>query len=220
MDTCLCVFAKAPVCGLVKTRLLPVLTEQQACDTHIHLIQHCLSQIQAPDWQSQLWATDTTHPYIVERAQHSVMTLHKQQGEDLGERMAFAARTSLDDYKYVVIIGTDCPNINADLISKAVTKLKSGSDVVLGPAVDGGYVLVGLSLMVESIFRDIEWGTDRVLEMTRNRLYEAGLNYHELDVQRDIDRPEDLDYLQQAHATLFHSIGVSLSLPQSDQEPG
>jgi len=220
MDTCLCVFTKSPVCGQVKTRLLPVLTEKQAYDTHIHLMQHCLSQTQGHDWQRQLWATDTSHPYIKEIAYRSEMTLYEQQGENLGERMAFAARESLGGFKYVVIIGTDCPSLDADLINEAVTKLKSGLDVVLGPAVDGGYVLVGLSLMVEKIFTNIEWGTNRVLETTRSRLEEAGMNYYELEVQRDIDRPSDLDYLQQAYATLFHSIGVSLSLPQSDHEPG
>ena len=219
-DTCLCVFAKAPVSGKVKTRLFPVLSEQQACRTHKTLLQHCLSQVQHADWHSQLWTTDTSHPDIKNNAQQHVMSLHEQRGTDLGERMAFAVQQSLKDFKYVIIIGTDCPSINAELVKEVDEKLKSGFEVVLGPALDGGYVLIGMSVEENSLFKDIQWGTDEVLNTTRTRLRDADIDWHEISPQRDIDRPADLGYLRQAYPDLFHSIGVSLSLPQSDQEPG
>ena len=219
-DTCLCVFAKAPISGKVKTRLLPILSEQQACRAHKKLLQHCISQTQSADWQCQLWTTDTFHPYIKETAQQYAMSLHAQQGANLGEKMAFAVQQSLDNFKHVIIVGTDCPSIDSMLINEAVKKLKAGFDVVLGPATDGGYVLIGLSIVENSIFDDIEWGSSEVLDTTRIRLRDAGLAWHELSAQRDIDRPDDLQYLQQAYPSLFYSIGVSSLLPQSDQEPG
>jgi len=201
-DTCVCVFAKAPVSGQVKTRLLPVLSEQQACFMHERLIQHCLSQVQSAEWQSQLWSTDISHSYIQARSEEHLIPLHMQQGADLGMRMASALQHSLENFKYVIIIGTDCPSIDIDFIQEAVTKLKAGLDVVLGPAEDGGYALIGFSMLAESVFTDIQWGTDQVLELTRIRLREAKLSWYELATQRDIDRPEDLQYLQQAYPLL------------------
>ena len=223
-DTCVCVFAKAPVSGQVKTRLLPALSAQQACFVHEHLIRHCLSQTQSSDWQSQLWSTDIFHPYIQACAEEYSISPHTQQGVDLGERMAFSVNESLEKANYVIIIGTDCPSMDVGFIQEAIRKLKAGFDVVLGPAEDGGYVLIGFSVAADSVFNNIEWGTNQVLELTRMRLREAKLSWHELATQRDIDRPEDLPYLQRAYPmsfqSLFDSIGVPLSLPQSDQEPG
>ena len=219
-DTCVCVFAKAPISGQVKTRLLPALSKQQACRAHESLLQHCISQIQHPDWQSQLWSTDISHPYIQTCAQQHAMILHEQQGMNLGEKMAFAVQQSLENFQYVIIIGTDCPSLDASLIAEAVQYLRNGTRVVLGPATDGGYVLIGFSVEANSIFTNIDWGSDQVLNATRTRLREADLTWHELTEHRDIDRPDDLPYLQQTYPTLFHSIGVSLSLPQSDHEPG
>lgn len=219
-DTCVCVFAKAPISGQVKTRLVPALSEQQACHVYKNLLTHCLEQIQSVDWQSQLWSTDISHPYIRRCADQNSMPLYFQTGDDLGEKMFLAARQSLTNFRYVIIIGTDCPSIDVSVINEVVKKLKSGCDVVLGPAADGGYVLIGLSIAAESLFNDIEWGTNRVLDLTRTRLRDEGLNWHELSMQRDIDRPADLQYLQQDFPALLHSIGVSLSFPQSDQEPG
>ena len=219
-DTCVCVFAKAPVNGQVKTRLLPVLKEQQACLVHENLVSHCLSQVQSIDWQTQLWSTDIAHPYIKACAEEHSISLHAQRGVELGERMDFAVTQSLDSFKYVIIIGTDCPSIDAAMINETIGKLKAGFDVVLGPAEDGGYVLIGLSLVAESLFNNMKWGTDQVLDSTRSRLRKEGLNWFELSTQRDIDRPEDLHYLQETYPALLHSIGRSLLFPQSDQEPG
>lgn len=220
MDTCLCIFAKAPVCGQVKTRLLPVLNEEQACQLHQDLLQHCISQTQHTEWQSQLWSSDVSHSVIQAYAKQYQMSLHQQQGTDLGARMDSAMRKSLQKFNYVVIIGSDCPSIDAALIAQALKKLKAGFDVVLGPAADGGYVLIGFSSVAENVFTDIEWGSDQVLKTTRSHLQAAGISWSELAVQRDIDRPDDLTYLQQFYPDLFHSIGVLLSFPQSDHEPG
>jgi len=219
-QACLCIFAKAPVRGEVKTRLLPVLNEQQACRAHESLMEHCLQQTVSASWQSQLWSTDSTNTYVRQCAEEFLVPVHSQQGEDLGARMANAVQQSLQDFSYVIIIGTDCPDLDTTYINKALYRLKAGDEVVIGPAADGGYVLIALSIEADNIFKDIEWGSTQVLNVTRQHLRESGLKWSELEIQRDIDRPEDLGYMKQEFPELYHSIGVSLSFPQSDHEPG
>ena len=201
-SACVCVFSKAPEQGKVKTRLLPVLTPQQACQVHENLLQHCVFTTQDSRWQSQLWTTDIKNEFIKRLSKKYSMTLHPQLGSELGKRMFNAVKFSLETFSYVVVIGTDCPSLDAKYIAEAIAQLKLGADVVLGPAEDGGYVLIAMSQQLEYLFRDMQWGSDRVLEETRNRLQDKGLHWHELETRRDIDRPNDLDYLKQHYPAL------------------
>lgn len=191
-QTCLCVFAKAPIQGKVKTRLFPALTEQQACEVHKKLLQHCVVKTRHADWQSQLWTTDTEHPYMLDIARQHLIPLYLQQGDELGERMKFSVSKILETSSYVIIIGADCPELDSNYISEAIKHLRAGVEVVLGPAEDGGYVLIGLSRNVDKLFENMQWGTHTVLAITRQRLQQANISWHELATLRDIDRPEDL----------------------------
>jgi len=219
--TCVCVFTKAPVPNQVKTRLLPVLSPQQACSLHVSLAQHCLQSIQAPGWQTQIWSTDTSNPFF---HQYALLSLHQQRGSNLGERMANAVRDNVDSYDFVLIIGTDCPQIETHLIHAATERLREDKDIVLVPAEDGGYVLIGFATRRSSkaldVFSDIDWGSDQVMHQTRARIVSNGLRSAELDDCRDIDRPEDLQWLATAYPEIYASTGVSDALPQSDHEPG
>ncbi len=200
---CVCVFTKPPVEGKVKTRLAPFLSLQQACRVHENLLKHCLSRVQHIHWQTQLWSTDIQHSTIKKLAQQYSMPLRQQQGSDLGERMLLAVKESLKEFTIVIIIGSDCPDLDVSIISDAIETLQSGSEVVLAPAMDGGYVLIGLSIDIESVFVDIPWGTDKVLSVTRERLQQAGIRWQETAMQRDIDRPDDLDFLKQYYPSLL-----------------
>jgi hypothetical protein len=91
-----------------------------------------------------------------------------------------------------VLIGTDCPAMNADYLRRACRYLDAGSAVVLGPAEDGGYVLIAARTCDRRLFSDIPWSSDRVLQLTRARLRALKLPYKELDTLWDVDRPEDL----------------------------
>ncbi len=94
-------------------------------------------------------------------------------------------------------MGSDCPDITADIIISGLKKLNS-HDLVLGPAIDGGYYLIGLRAPGKKntiLFNSINWGTDQVLEQTLTQARKGGLSYTLLPQLRDIDRPEDLDYL-------------------------
>jgi rSAM/selenodomain-associated transferase 2/rSAM/selenodomain-associated transferase 1 len=116
----------------------------------------------------------------------------EQLGADLGERLqravaaAFAATA-----QRVVVIGTDCPTLEADLVDQAFAAL-ARADVVLGPAVDGGYYLVGLNAPRPALFQSIDWGTDRVLPQTLQQARRLGCRVEQLRPLADVDHPEDL----------------------------
>ncbi len=108
--------------------------------------------------------------------------------------MARAVTRGLDGYQRVVLIGTDAPMLDADVLRAAADALVS-HDVVIAPAFDGGYVLVGLSRHACGIFQDIDWSTARVMAQTRERIAALGLTFQELPALHDIDEPEDLVHL-------------------------
>lgn len=196
-DVCLCVFAKAPVPGKVKTRLMPYMNAESACQLHRQLIDECLSRtVMKTLWSSRLWSTDTEDEFIATMSKNYGMPLHKQQGSDLGQRMAHAVKATLQSHRYVVLIGTDCPGLDAAYIETVLEHLQAGADCVLGPAEDGGYVMLALSDYDDSLFNDIEWGTSQVLATTCERIKALGWHCHEMDVLWDVDRPEDYERLK------------------------
>ncbi len=196
LSCCLIVFAKAPIEGRVKTRMSPVLGEEQARQLHCQLVRHLLSQIRGlPAITVELWC-DQSHPFISACAEQFAVSVHYQQGEGLGERMCHALNCALARYDSVVIVGSDCPFIDVAYLQCAFEYLRIEPGVVLGPAADGGYVLLGLNQIDKRLFEHIDWGTSEVLEQTQQRLNAIGWAAKELPVLQDIDRPEDLPLLQ------------------------
>lgn len=196
-DAALLVFTKTPVPGQVKTRLLSVMDAQQAAAIQVELLQRTLETAHnSTAGAVGLWCTPTAqHPVLRALEHRFALTLHTQEGEDLGERMCFAMQQALRAYRHVALIGSDCIDLAVPDIDHALAQLAAGTDVVLGPALDGGYYLVGLSRPHRQLFSSIEWGTDQVLQDTRARVARSGLTWHELPARRDLDRPEDLRYL-------------------------
>jgi len=186
--------AKAPEPGRAKTRLIPALGEAGAAELQARLIRHALQRLRRPGLpETELWcAPDSGHPVFRELAGQYSVGLRDQVGADLGERMLFAVRDGLARADSVILLGTDSPELTPDRILRAAEILAAGGDAVLGPAEDGGYVLLGLSRAHERLFRDMPWGTERVLEETRRRMSELGLSRQELPPCADLDRPEDL----------------------------
>ena len=196
-EAALLVFTRTPVLGQVKTRLLSVMDAQRAVAIQGELLLRTLVTARKSTVSDiELWCTPTTqHPVLCELEDRFSLTLRTQAGADLGERMSFAVEQALGVYKSVALIGSDCIDLDAADIELALEQLAAGSDVVLGPALDGGYYLVGLSGLYPQLFSNIEWGTDGVLQATRERIARAGLNLYELPTRRDFDRPEDLAYI-------------------------
>lgn len=188
------VFAKAPIPGDVKTRLIPRLGKPGAALLHERLTRHALA-LTANAWLCpvQLWCAPTTeHGFFAACQAEFDVSLHAQQGNDLGERMAAAFEHTLLDADYALVIGTDCPSLRKTDLREALTALAAGHDAVLGPAQDGGYVLLGLRRAAHILFEDIAWGGRDVLSDTRERLQQLNWRWHELQTHADVDRPEDL----------------------------
>lgn len=191
-------FAKAAVAGQVKTRMHPVLGAEGALALHNNLIRYGWQQLAAARLAPmELWLAGSK-PGADESAVDvcGPQQIHNQQGADLGARMQNAARSALGRAQFVIIVGADCPSVDAAYVRQALSALASGVPVVLGPAEDGGYVLVGMSRVHETMFTNIAWGKPEVMAQTRDRLQEAGVSWQELSLKWDVDRPEDLARLE------------------------
>lgn len=192
----LLIFSKAPIVGTVKTRLIPVLGAVGAANLQRRLTQRLVAAVSAAALcPLELWVTpDVRHPFFQQLASRYAVRLQQQNGENLGERMAHASQTALTCAESVLLIGTDCPLLDPDWIAQALQSL-SRYDAVLGPAEDGGYVLIGLKRPHAALFQAMPWGSDVVAELTRQRLRAAGWRWLELPCLWDVDRPEDLPRL-------------------------
>jgi len=205
MNGTLIIFAREPAPGEVKTRLIPALGAQGAARLYRILLERALSAAASvPLVRLELWCTGpgASEGICADLARRFGMRLRVQPQGDLGARMALALTEALTpgpDAGSVpgpaVLIGSDCPGYDGAYIARAFETLSPGDggcDAVLGPATDGGYVLIGLRRTVPPLFTHMPWGTDRVLTRTRATLSELRLRWLELPPLADIDRPEDL----------------------------
>lgn len=189
---CIILFAKVPRAGQVKTRLIPALGAQGACELYERMLQKVLTMLQQQTLcQVELWLDAAgEHPLLG----NSTFPIYIQQGEDLGERLAHATVSGLARHQQLLFIGTDCPALDEAYLEQALQALEADFGLVLGPALDGGYVLLGLKGKYLSLFTDINWSTGRVLQQTLGKAEQAGLKFSLLKALRDIDRPADLKY--------------------------
>ncbi|HEU0202774.1 MAG TPA: TIGR04282 family arsenosugar biosynthesis glycosyltransferase, partial [Burkholderiaceae bacterium] len=145
-----------------------------------------------------LWvAGDGAAPFMHTVAQRHGVALAAQAGSDLGARMAHAFDTALAHAARCVLIGTDCPAMTPAHIAQAAELLRA-HDVVLQPALDGGYVLIGLRAPQPALFRDIAWGSAEVLAATRARIAARRLAGVELPPLPDLDTAADYDHARAA----------------------
>ena len=191
------VFAKAPEPGKVKTRLIPALGEAGAAALHRRLVMHSLRVARdAGLGPVELWcAPDTRHAFFAECERQFGASLHSQCEGDLGARMRRALETILERARRAILVGSDIPALSAQYLRDAERALGRAHDAVVGPAEDGGYVLIGLARCDPELFRDIPWGEPEVLAETRGRLAALRWRCLELPALWDVDRPEDLERL-------------------------
>lgn len=198
-DTALLVFAKAPIAGEVNTRLIPHIGVDKATALQKDLIHSRLKTFtESGLCHVQCWCSpDCDDDFFKDCHKTYDVDLFKQEGIDLGARMSSAIQQSLEKFKHVVLIGSDAPALGVDQLEKAINVLRDGDEIVLVPAEDGGYVLIGMNQHHAEIFLTVPWGSDRVLKKTRGNIIALGLKHHELDECWDIDRPDDYDrYLE------------------------
>ncbi len=196
MSTRLVVFAKAPQAGVAKTRLIPALGAQGAADLALRMLQHTLQQAMAanvgpvelcmsPGPDDAAWA-GVALPATVQRTD--------QGGGDLGQRMARAVARVTASNQPVLLMGSDCPALNAARIAEAAQALAQ-FDAALVPVADGGYVLVGLHAPCPAIFADMAWSTPSVAAVTLQRLAALGQRVWVGPMLHDIDEPADLVHM-------------------------
>lgn len=193
------IFAKAPLPGVAKTRLIPALGPQGAADLARRCLAHTLGQaLAARVGPVELCVTPSAADAVWQILSPGEAVPRTDQGEgDLGERMARAAQRVLDAGESVLLIGTDCPELDASQLIQAATALQH-ADAALVPAFDGGYVLLGLNRFHPSVFSGIAWSTDRVAMETLARFKQLEWTVHELAMLHDIDVPADLKWLPHA----------------------
>ncbi len=191
------VFAKAPVPGDVKTRMIPALGEQGAALLHAALTERVLDTACATGLDVTLYAApDCGHAFFADCEEDFDVGLAPQLADaDLGARMLAALNESLQDYDRAILIGADCPALTAKHLLAAIKQLEQ-NDVVLTPAEDGGYVLIGATQTHSDMFANISWGGADVLANQRKALQAAGLGWQEMETLWDVDRPEDLPRLR------------------------
>ena len=195
--TAVIVFAKAPEPGAVKTRLVPVLGAEGAAALHAELVQRTLETMRAASFERlQLHcAPGVADPFFGLCADRYGVALEPQAAGDLGVRMRCAFDTALATHSRALLTGTDCPALSLRHLRQAETALRDGADAVFVPCEDGGYALIGLRRVDESLFNGITWGGPDVMAQTRARLQTLGWKWRELEFLWDVDRPEDYQRL-------------------------
>jgi len=199
-------FAKWPEFGKVKTRLAISVGNEHAFNTHITLMETVFNNISGVEGSDfELWLNkDGLHQKAVTNNSFSIkaksavlnivnkngIIVNIQQGKTLGDKMAQAFILSLVNYRKVIIVGSDCPNVCVDTLKKASEALKH-SDMVIQPAEDGGYVLIGARRFQGNLFDKVEWGQGKVLQQTLMNIEQNQYSYSLLDLSWDVDDVED-----------------------------
>lgn len=202
MSAALVIFAKAPIPGQVKTRLSPALTQDEAATLHGSFVLDTLERTKAAVGKFKLpvdrflaCAPSSTHVFFrIMEARHGV-TLLDQQGDDLGTRMHHAFDSLFArGYQRVCVVGTDVPSLPLTHYRDAMESL-TRHDVVIGPASDGGYYLIGLTKSRPDLFTNIPWSTGSVMALTQQKAVAAGLKTALLPTWSDVDTIDNLQAL-------------------------
>lgn len=195
----LIVFTRFPEAGKAKTRLIPELGADGAADLSIELIGHVMRVVSSVSERESIdvsvWFTGCDEDGARQLAP-GPYTYREQAGADLGSRMSAAFAAAFDDgYDSIVIVGSDCPELSESIVSTAFQEL-ADADMVLGPAADGGYYLIGLRAPRPVLLEGVEWGSGTVFDSTVAIAGEHGLSVATLPTLRDVDRPEDLHHYE------------------------
>ncbi len=193
-DDCLIIFVKWPEKGMVKTRLSVALGDDEAMELYKSFVEDIIATVLQSGFRPLI-------AYYPEDAGEKIATwlgddndYTPQIGVNLGAKMSNAFRQVFErEVSRAVLIGSDFPDLPAEIISEAFSALKS-KHAVIGPAKDGGYYLIGFRLdtFSSAVFDGIPWSTEEVFERTMSIFTREGLDVHQLPIWRDIDRPEDL----------------------------
>jgi rSAM/selenodomain-associated transferase 1 len=190
MSRHLIIFIRNPQLGMVKTRLAATVGDERALEVYRKLL--AITREAALGTQCERHLFYAEHPDQKDDWDPSFFQKREQKGRELGERMLNAfVEVFLQGAKQAVIIGSDCPEMSAGIIDDALSALET-ADVVIGPATDGGYYLLGMRELVPELFHDKQWSTSSVLRATLSDAERSGLRVHLLPPLSDLDDEADL----------------------------
>ena len=196
-SACVLVFARYPTPGQAKTRLIPALGPAGAAQLYQHLAERVIAQVRALPFPVEiaLWYSGATAATMQAWLGDDLIYCPQPEG-DLGHRLSAAMDWAFaQGYGSALVIGTDCPDLNAAILTQGLEALAAGADLVLGPAQDGGYYLLGLTSPQPALFEGITWSTAAVLAQTLAQAERLHLTPTYLPTLVDIDTPEDLAHL-------------------------
>jgi len=189
------IFAKAPRAGDVKTRLIPALGAQGATELAQRLLQHAIAEAVVADIGTlELCATRSDEGVWQDIPLAATVTRSEQGEGDLGERLARVAERVIAAGRSVLLIGTDCPGLDAQYLRRVAQALET-VDVVMAPTADGGYAALGLNRYDPRLFANIAWSTSSVASETLSRIEQLGWTARRLGMLHDIDEPADLRWV-------------------------
>jgi rSAM/selenodomain-associated transferase 2/rSAM/selenodomain-associated transferase 1 len=220
----LIIFTRYPEIGTTKTRMIPILGAEGAANLQREMTEHILSQVAGPSASNDLAIEiryDGANEDLMRRWLGSEFEYVLQKGDDVGERMQRAFEDAFESgATSAVIIGTDIPDLTARVVKDAFNVLKQ-KEMVLGPAKDGGYYLIGFpktafSSAAADLFAGIKWGVNDVLKKTIKAATGLGISYSLVDELADVDRPEDLSIWERRKNEKHHhsaAAGISVIIP-------
>jgi uncharacterized protein len=202
-DDCLLLFARAPLIGRVKSRLRPPLTAEQACALHLATLRDTAEMMERSQPNLSKWIFWSEAPLreVIIDLPPSLRSTTQCEG-DLGRRMQDAFQRAFDSgARRTVIIGSDSPHLPAERLSQAFAALEA-SELVLGPAEDGGFYLIGSRRLEARVFDGVEWGGADVLRRTSVNAARCGYSVSLLEPCYDLDRWEDVERLRDSGAAV------------------
>ncbi len=201
------IFAKPPVEGKVKTRLIADLGEKPAADIYRYCLDHAINLVRQSGIEYQLWLSELSDDPIFQGEDYKL-----QLGVDLGSRMLQAISSQLKrqagDAAKVVLIGSDCLDMTIDHLRRAIEALET-YDIVLLPTIDGGYALIACRKIEAQLFANVEWGSDNVFVQTRQNARNLDYQVLTLETIRDIDTLCDVNHYAEL-TRILHEGGNNL----------
>lgn len=192
---------KAPVPGQAKTRLVATLSARAAADLYRAFLLDTLDLALSQGWERVSLVHPAGAALLLGDLVPAEVVLHQQPGAGLGDALSDAFASHLGaGFDKVVLLGSDSPGLSPDVLESASDALDT-DDVCIGPSLDGGYYLLGMTAPHPELFESIEWSTDRVCAQTLERARRSQLSVHLLPTWYDVDTPADLDHLHSALAS-------------------
>lgn len=196
-------FAKPPVAGRVKTRLIPDLGQSLATDIYRYCLDYALRLVRETTIDYQIWLSEDSHDSLFAGESY-----YLQQGADLGSRMLSAIQSHLQrettEASAVILIGSDCLDLTHAHLQQAIDSLYS-HDMVLLPTFDGGYALIGCRRIDAKLFADIDWGQNKVLQQTLENAHSLNYQVSVLETVRDIDTLQDVNHYAELRSLISSS---------------